>query len=359
MKRILVIEDDPAVRGLITESLQMRGWHPLEAENGKAGVECATKDLPDLILCDIQMPLKNGFEVLRDLRKNPACATTPFVFLTGLAEKPDIRQAMELGADDYLVKPFTVKELIAAVETRFQRQELLNLTADQKLDELRGNLSFALPHELVTPLNSILGYSDLLLTATTPEQTREFAELIRSAGGRLKGLIEKFLLFAQLEVLAAAPGSHLADSATSSEETADTIIAAAERAAEESRRSSDLRLEVSPAQHSITSSHLARLVQELLDNAFKFSSAPSLVELRSGWDNGSFVLEAVDHGRGFSTEQIRKVGAHLQFDRKLQEQQGTGLGLAICRRIAELYGGAMEIASEPDRETRVRIRLPA
>ena len=172
-------------------------------------------------------------------------------------------------------------------------------------------------------------------------------------------MIEKFLLYAQLELSAADPRRSEAAAARPPNETADTIIAAAERAAHASRRSGDLRLEASPVAHRIEASHLARLVQELLENAFKFSDPGSPVTLSSRPENGSLILEVTDHGPGLSTEQIRKIGAHLQFDRKLREQQGSGLGLAICRRISELNGGSLNLTSVPGTQTRVTVSLPA
>lgn len=359
MKRILVIDDDEGVRGLIVETLTLRGWEPLCATNGREGLEVARAERPDLVLCDIQMPLLDGYGVLKELRGNSATATTPFVFLTALSDKPGMRQAMELGADDYLVKPFTIKELIAAVEARFQKQDLLERSSDEKLEELRGNLSFALPHELVTPLNSILGFSSLILESAESPEIKEYAGLIRGAGVRLQTLVEKFLLFAQLEALAADARQRMAAASGARSETADTIIAAAERASQQAGRADDLKMEISPAEHSIRESHLSRLVQELLENAFKFSDEGSPVVIRSRRALDGFVVEVADHGRGMSPENIKKIGAHLQFDRKLQEQQGSGLGLAICRRIADLHGGTMDIQSEPERGTRVSVRLPA
>ena len=359
MKRILVIEDDAAVRNLIVETLRSRQeWQPLAAENGAEGIATALREKPDLILCDIQMPRKNGYEVLRELRQTPEAAMIPFMFLTGQGDKPGMRQAMELGADDYLVKPFTIKELLAAVDARFEKQALLARSTEQRLEELRGSLSFALPHELVTPLNSILGYSSLILETTDSPDTREYATLIRAAGERLRTLVEKFLLYAQLEIAAAAPKSAAAISGAEPGETADVVIAAAERAAQESRRPDDLQLEVTSASHRIENAHLARLVRELLENSFKFSEPGSKIVFASGPFDGGLSLQAIDSGSGFTPEQIGRIGAHLQFNRRLQEQQGTGLGLAICRRIAELYGGTLEIESTQGR-TCVHIRLPA
>ena len=117
MKRILVIEDAPDVCSTICEMLHAHGWQSLFAHDGEQGLALAQSQLPDLVLCDIRMPRKDGFAVLSELRANPATAGTPFVFLTGVSEKPSVRQGMELGADDYIVKPFTPQELAAEVES--------------------------------------------------------------------------------------------------------------------------------------------------------------------------------------------------------------------------------------------------
>jgi two-component system, sensor histidine kinase and response regulator len=355
MKRILVIEDDDSVRGLIAETLRLRDWEVLLAPDGAEGIATAFREIPDLILCDIQMPEKDGFEVLKELRLSPALATTPFVFLTGMSEKPRVRHAMELGADDYLVKPFTIKELLAAVEARFKKEELI----DQKIGLLRENLSSALPHELVTPLNSILGFSSLILDTASSDDIKEFAALIRGAGERLQALIEKFLFYAKVEISAADPEQRSLFTRGPKAETADVIIGASERAAQHFQRRSDLHLSAASAEHYIHPAHLARLVQELAENGFKFSERGQPVEVRATLENGSFSITVTDRGRGLSAEQVRKVGAHLQFDRHLQEQQGAGLGLAICRRIAQLYGGSLDIQSTPGERTCVQVRLPA
>src|ERR1700752_3168226 len=99
MKLILVIEDDPAVRGLIVDTIKTKGWRVIDAGDGEAGLELAFKQLPDLILCDIQMPKMDGYAVLDRVRQEPKTASIPFIFLTGLGQKPKVRQAMESGAD--------------------------------------------------------------------------------------------------------------------------------------------------------------------------------------------------------------------------------------------------------------------
>ena len=123
MKRILVIEDEPEMRRNITSLLRYHNYKPIMAENGRAGIEAARREKPDLILCDVMMPELDGYGVLRALQTDAALARIPFVFLTAKGEKADLRSGMNLGADDYLTKPIANADLVAAVETRLRRFE--------------------------------------------------------------------------------------------------------------------------------------------------------------------------------------------------------------------------------------------
>lgn len=360
MKRILVIEDDAAVRGLIIDTIRFKGWEVIDAADGEAGLGKVRNEMPDLILCDIQMPKMDGYAVLQAVRENPVTAPIPFIFLTGLGEKPKVRKAMESGADDYLVKPFTIQELIAAVDARLQKQATFQETAEKRLHELRESLTFALPHELVTPLNSILGFSALLLDSPeiSRDELHEYATHISKSGERLRELIEKFLFYAQIETTLVDPEQRRAHAERQTHLTQDTIRTAAARIVNEKKRGGDLRLSIASVDHRISASHLERIVRELLENAFKFSEPGTPVELESSLRGAFFQIEVSDYGRGFSPEQIKNVGANLQFDRKLQEQQGSGLGLAIVRRLAELHGGTLQIQSTPGDRTSVTVQIP-
>lgn len=123
MKKILVIEDENSVRSNILELLEAEDFDTIGAENGFIGALWAQEHLPDLIICDVTMPEVNGYEVINALRQETATARIPFIFLTAMADKSDIRRGMELGADDYLTKPFTRAELLGAIATRFAKQE--------------------------------------------------------------------------------------------------------------------------------------------------------------------------------------------------------------------------------------------
>src|SRR5213082_1231247 len=108
-KKVLVVDDTPEIRMIITESLNIYGFTTLSAEDGRSGIRVATEQYPDLIICDINMPNLDGYGTLTALREDEATATIPFIFLSGAADKLNMRRGMELGADDYLTKPFTHK----------------------------------------------------------------------------------------------------------------------------------------------------------------------------------------------------------------------------------------------------------
>ena len=125
MKKILLIEDNKSVRENTAEILELANYKVYSAENGKAGVDLAVKHHPDLIICDIMMPVLDGYGVLHLLNKNSKTSSIPFIFLTAKADRTDFRKGMEMGADDYITKPFDDIELLNAVEVRLKKSELL------------------------------------------------------------------------------------------------------------------------------------------------------------------------------------------------------------------------------------------
>lgn len=136
MKTILIIEDNSDVRENTAEILELANYRVLQAENGKIGVEVATKMHPDLIICDIMMPVLDGYGVIHLLNKNPETASIPFIFLTAKSERTDIRKGMEMGADDYISKPFDDIELLKAVESRLRRSEMLKAEFSRNVEGL-------------------------------------------------------------------------------------------------------------------------------------------------------------------------------------------------------------------------------
>ncbi|PWK80148.1 CRP-like cAMP-binding protein [Mucilaginibacter oryzae] len=138
-KKVLIIEDNNDIRENVSEILGLAGYEVYEAANGKGGVDLATTHLPDIILCDIMMPELDGYGVLHILHKNPETAAIPFIFLTAKAERLDLRKGMEMGADDYLTKPFDDLDLLNAIESRLKKKEVHKHFYSRSLDSL-GNL---------------------------------------------------------------------------------------------------------------------------------------------------------------------------------------------------------------------------
>jgi two-component system sensor histidine kinase/response regulator len=361
MKKVLVIDDEEWLREMIQLALRQKGYEVVEAENGEVGIEKAQKTLPDIILCDVNMGKVDGYLTLSSLRSQPATAAIPFILMTGLADNAGMRHGMELGADDYLPKPFTIEALYGAVEARLKKAQALRDEAEKKMADLRDNISLMLPHELRTPLNGILAYGEILSTdAATlpPAEIAEMGQIIHESGKRLERLIENFLIYSQIELLGADPQRI---SALRKKQTASPrriVEARAMQQAEVAGRKNDLALDLTDKTVAISEEYLTKIVDELTHNAFKFSNAGTAIQISLFPSDKELTLTISDHGRGIHTEHIRKVGAYMQFDRKQHEQQGLGLGLIIAKRLTELHGGSLTLQSETGLGTTVIVKLP-
>lgn len=362
MTTILVIEDDDNVREILTEILTAENFQVIAAEDGPIGVKLAQEKLPNVIICDVMMPELNGYGVLSQLRQNPSTQTIPFIFLTAKSAKTDLRQGMALGADDYLTKPFTRDELLEAIATRLEKQVIFEQRSQKQLDELRGSLFHSLPHELRTPLNGILGLSRLLIEdydITDRDEALEMLQEIYTSGERLYRLTQNFLLYADLELTAKDPARIRA--LRQGQEKIDTqksITEIATQKAQTTNRTSDLTLELQEIIISIGEQKFRKIIEEIIDNAFKFSDPGTLIEVKTSSKENIFTLYVTNRGRGMTAEQMASLGAGMQFERKLYEQQGSGLGLIIAKRLVELHGGNLALDSIPNQETVVRIALP-
>jgi len=359
--KILVIEDEESIRENILDLLEAENFEGIGAINGHVGIKLANEQIPDLILCDMMMPEVDGHGVLKALRSEPLTATIPFIFLTAKADKTDIRTGMEQGADDYITKPCTPQELLKAIAIRLEKQKTISRQSQKTLDELRTNISMSLPHELRTPLNAILGFSELILSEYQVLKESDILEMIgqiQTSGHRLYRLIQNFLLYAELEIAATNP-ELLKEMRNSEFSCVKSLLSQkARQQAKHANRTDDLQLNLQDSSVAIDSVRLAKIVEELLDNAFKFSLEGTPVVLSTVVENQTFILSVKDQGRGMTADQIAQLEAYRQFDRKLYQQAGLGLGLAIVQRLAELHGGKFKIESLPQQETIVCVSLP-
>jgi signal transduction histidine kinase len=183
-------------------------------------------------------------------------------------------------------------------------------------------------------------------------------QVIHDSGKRLERLVENFLIYAQIELLGADMQKIGALRQKQTQSPARLIEEHARGQAQAAKRGDDLALNLADHAVPMSEGYLAKIVDELVQNAFKFSEAGKRVSVGLSASPTGVMLSVTDQGRGFSTEHITKVGAYMQFDRKIQEQQGLGLGLVIARRLTELHGGTLSIQSERGGATTVTVRLP-
>jgi two-component system, sensor histidine kinase and response regulator len=368
MRKILVIDDTDFIREDIATTLQFEGYITVTAEDGLVGVEKAKLEKPDLILCDVSMPRLDGFGTLEHIRAAEGISTTPFIFLTAKAEKSDMRRGMELGADDYLTKPFTTDELIKAVETQFSKQKQVTAKFQQEMDSVIGNITYALPHEFRTPLNGLLGCADLLIDIARAGKSGEpvdmdevelMATSIQDSAKRLHRLTENFLVYTQIQSLAANPREVAELQKQRALGLRSTIEDIVMTQATVFSRQDDVTLDVDEAEIVISNQNFYKIVDEVVSNAFKFSTAGQKITVLAKDHTDHYTLAITDCGRGMKEEYIKRIGAYSQFEREIHEQQGAGLGLAIVKKLVEMHNGTFELESVVDDHTTVRLTFVA
>jgi CheY-like chemotaxis protein len=163
MQEVMVIDDTDEVRSVIIKTLAVFGFQVRGAKDGETGIQMALEKAPDLIICDVRMPVMDGYQTLAKIRELPQIANIPFIFLTAAMEKCDIRRGMVSGADDYLTKPFTADELMEAVTMRLARQAELKSEIYLRADKLRENIVHLLSQELSGPIEGILGLTAAMM----------------------------------------------------------------------------------------------------------------------------------------------------------------------------------------------------
>lgn len=365
MKKILVIEDETSVRQNLVDLLNVEGYLPIEARDGEEGVSLAWEMLPDLILCDINMPKLDGFGVLSRISRDPSTATIPFIFLTARAERDDLRRGMSLGADDFITKPFTIDEVLQAVETRLGKRDMIENQAEKNLAELNKTVRLSLPGEMLSPLSVIISSSELLsnqkdVARLDPGQISSLGHDIHKAAGLLMRSIQNYMLFSELEVVQSDPGrlNALRESRTFSAWTAITEMATLK--ARQDGRESDLQIQVEDFQLRISEMYLQRIVEELLEHAFHSSPAGTPIEITGEvrMDLQQFMLRVSDHGRGMKPDEVAVLTGKSQPGAWVIDSIGHSIGLVVVRRLVELHQGSFNIQSQPDHGTVIALRIP-
>lgn len=230
-----------------------------------------------------------------------------------------------------------------------------------KIEDLQSNLSMSIPHEVRTPINQILGFSDFLMKhydIAEPEEIQEMMTDIHSSAERLKRLFENYLLYANLSIISMSVNEIIALQLKVTPTAQSVIFDSIANLSRNYKRSEDIEFNLIDSAISISEEFFRKIIEEILDNALKYSPRETKIHVASEVYGDTFRVEVRDSGSGMTEEQIENLGAFVQFDRKINEQQGSGLGLSIASRIVDLHNGSMKIDSKKDEYTSVEILLP-
>lgn len=360
--RIQVIEDEINIRENIQELLEAKGYTVRVSPNGKQGVLDAIDFKPHLIVCDVMMPKMDGYKVLEYVRKTSIIQNTPFIFLTARVDKNDIRQGMDLGADDYLTKPFTYKELLKAIESRLKRQQKIIGEYAKVKHDLDTTVFATYYHEFNTPLHGILGGLNLMLNARdsfNEQQVQELLTSILKSGLRLNHSLANLMLFEEIrraevypELLSMFSGGV---AKTTWVQKVKTELQTMSK--EIYNRGDDVVIDLQVTEVKMGVEYLQRIILELVDNALKFSKRGEKVYVTGFVNKEDYRLEVKDSGRGFELQSLSDIAPFKQFNRKRFEQQGLGIGLFLVKRLIELNDGDMRIISSEGEGTQVEVNL--
>lgn len=361
-KKILVIEDEPTVLENVIELLDDMDFEVIGAPNGRIGIEIAMSILPDLIISDIIMPEVDGYGVISQLRSFEKTSSIPIILLTAKSELNDIRHGMGLGADDYLTKPFQPDELYKSVNNRLEKLDKITNKSQEMLRDLRLKIASTIPHELRTPLNGIMASTQILIEYYDNMEDEEIKQLHRNifnSSKRLQELVARYLYYSSIELLYYNHESQKIIMETAVPfNTSDVISKSISFAAQENKREEDLKFFLSDCQVNMLTDHFQNICNELFSNSVKFSKPGTPIEISTLIADKYFILKFKNYGRGMTNEQMNQIGAYMQFDRNIYEQQGSGLGLIITKRITQIYKGKLEIDSDGNSYTEVSVYLP-
>jgi len=360
-KKILVVEDNESVRSNIAEILETSGYETFIAENGKVGIEMAIRNQPDIVICDIMMPGMDGYEVLKEMRRSPLTSSVPFIYLTAKNTSADLRKGMELGADDYITKPFTMEELLNAVRIRIEKSDLVKQKAEEKLNQLASFVGYPIAVELGEPLKKISGLSEIMLLEGGGMDKSELIEmigLVRDSAFKLNRYVKKTLVFYELQVLTFKT-DQLELARKTKLTNADALIQkTAQSVAATYIRKEDLVCELQEVDLAISKDFLEVLVNELVENALHYSPRRSMVKVSGVKGKSDYQLSISDEGIGFDQNEIDQVGPFIRFGTDSNKPSGIGLGLAIVKLVCEVFNGSITMNTKPGSGTTIKISIP-
>ena len=364
MTKILVIEDDEWICENVRDLLALEGFTVVTALDGNLGISAALQERPDLILCDIMMPGCDGYEVLAVLRANEVTAGTPFIFLTAKVDRLSMREGMDLGADDYVTKPFTARELLTAVRTRLDRQTQQDKASEQDFDEQRRQIIEILSSELRESLVSWVTMQELIaqqLAQLSSDELQEMLQALRLGSRHIRHMVEQLTFAAQLQMgtlnyRAIRAGSQPTNLVTAVESATNLARTFANRNSGAFIQRDRLDRTIHIPCHR---SSLGYSLTELIVNSLGVLSEGSELVINL-WQADALawvqIIIQSDPDLLTSFDPLLRLLGASEPDRPLQSLPERGI--SIARQILRLHGGSLQFASLPDHVYQIQIGLP-
>jgi signal transduction histidine kinase len=369
---LLVVDDDEILRAIMRTTLEQDGFTIAEAADGEAAFEMCASTRPDLVIADVVMPNMDGFELCLALRRRAPTAHLPILMATALDDAPSIARAYACGATDFIAKPISwrllahrVRHMLRAARAfadlqANQARLLATKEAAEAANRAKTRFLANMSHELRTPLNAIIGFSSMMrdeILGPMPAVYRDYPNLVAESGEHLLGIINTVLEISRAEISEAALERGEIDIAGVVRFSIDQVKAMARRA--------DVALSVElapglPRLHA-DGAKLRQVLINLVSNGIKFTRAGGRVVLQVAPDrHGGIAFVIQDTGIGIRPEDIALALTPFgQIDAgQARQHDGVGLGLPLSKRLVELHGGTLEIASVLGQGTTVTVRLP-
>ncbi len=348
--KILVIDDNEELLEVIKEVLSFHGYKVLTSSEVNEAIEIFNHTIPDLIICDVLLPDKDGFEFFEFVKQEQMLVDVPFIFLSALNSPDHIKVGKEVGCDDYLTKPFDLEELLSVIKGKLRTATLRKHNSEMNASEYKRKIIQTLSHEFRTPLVSLTSGTQILKGMHQDLSTEELIRLlttIQSDGKRLERLVNDFMLMQQIE-------SGQAEKTFKNFARKHNAIALLEQAVESfhedfsfSEHLEHLELNISgqevlSAEINIYDVHLVKVIQHILSNAVRFTDRTLGIKISAFQKENQLIIQIRDFGPGISNALKEKIcEPFTQVNREYFEQQGAGLGLAIVKKLTEVNNGQL------------------
>lgn len=368
MAKIVVIEDEQHIRDEVTSWLQFEGHEVHNADNGQTGLDMIFQLKPELIICDIRMPGMNGFEVLLTVRSKPQTSDIPFVFITASAERESMRYGMKLGADDYITKPFTYKEILDAVNARIQKHALEKEVLGKQMDTLQNALDNEVEkrvlksrivamfsHDFRNPLALIQSSANLLINYNDKLDEEKRINKLKQITGSvqlLMQMLDDMLLIAEMEDVSFRPHAKPLDIA----EFVQAVLS----------DFSDIFIETHEF-NTLIETHdrilideklLRHILHNVLSNAVKYSpdNAEVFVSVKRLHNHIEIVIQ--DYGIGIPDDYMPDLFEPFKRADNTGNIAGTGLGLSIVKQALDYCSGRIEVESTVGQGSKFKLLFP-